>query len=238
MQMDLRKYTKCWVWGIYTPLFSDSPIVYQSLWIDLETAGHWMQVLLSPMLLDESNSLWPWCLLSWPFYTMAMSQKGPCSIMAVNWEPFPIFRTKHDKTISIIDSWIKSQCFMAKAHNVSSSSMVQIMWNPSNSLWARFWGWFFPIFSHDFTSVKSHVFTIAWVNPLFPSMPGLLVDHLMAQAIQMFLPWRIWSVFPRENPPKTGKSWENLDLDMLDWGKIPNFEADNLIILILDQENH
>ena len=62
----------------------------------------------------------------------------------------------------------------------------------------------FPIFSHDFTSVKSHVFTIAWVNPLFPSMPGLLVDHLMAQAIQMFLPWRIWSVFPRENPPKTG----------------------------------
>jgi hypothetical protein len=27
-------------------------------------------------------------------------------------------------------------------------------------------------------------------------------------------------------------------LDMLDWGKIPDFEADNLIILILDQENH
>lgn len=124
-----------------------------------------MQVLVSPMLLDEANSLWP-CLRSWPFYTMGMSQKGPCSIMALNWGTIPHFSNKTWQDYLHLSIHGESPNVSWPKHHVSSSSMVQIMWNPSNSLfWGPILGQFFPIFFTCFPMISP----LIMVNLLFPS---------------------------------------------------------------------
>ena len=162
MQMDLRKYTKWWVWGIYTPLFSDSPIVYQSLWIDLDNAGHRMQVLVSAI--GKMICLWPLTLVS---TNLALLHHGYVSkrpmfhygLKLGNHSPF--FEQNMTRLSPFVNSWIKSQCFMAKAPCFiifDGSNHVKSIYK---SLWGRFWGDFFPL-----------IMISPVLNPMFSPLAG------------------------------------------------------------------